>query len=30
MKLIAETGRGPQHQVPSVGCSIKWSAAGAA
>lgn len=24
MKQIAETGRGPQDQVPSVGCSIKW------
>jgi peroxiredoxin len=24
MKLIAETGRGPQEQVPSMGCSIKW------
>ena len=24
MKLIAETGRGPAEQVPSVGCSIKW------
>jgi len=24
MKLIAETGRGPQDQIPSMGCSIKW------
>ena len=24
MVLIAETGRGPEHQVPSIGCSIKW------
>lgn len=24
MKLIAETGNGPEHQVPSMGCSIKW------
>lgn len=24
MELIAETGRGPQQQVPSMGCSIKW------
>jgi hypothetical protein len=24
MKLIAETGRGPQEQIPSMGCSIKW------
>jgi peroxiredoxin len=24
MKLVAETGRGPQEQIPSMGCSIKW------
>lgn len=24
MKVIAETGRGPEIQYPSVGCSIKW------
>ena len=24
MKLIAETGKGPQDQQPSMGCSIKW------
>ena len=30
MKLIAETGGGPQHQAPSVGCSIKWKSVGAA
>ena len=24
MKLIAETGKGPQKQFPSMGCSIKW------
>jgi len=24
MKRVAETGKGPEHQVPSVGCSIKW------
>ena len=24
MKLVAETGNGPRHQVPSMGCSIKW------
>ena len=24
MKLVAETGRGPQDQIPSMGCSIKW------
>lgn len=27
MKMVAETGRGPEHQVPSMGCSIKWSSA---
>jgi peroxiredoxin len=26
MKLIAETGKGPPDQVPSLGCSIKWKA----
>jgi peroxiredoxin len=25
MKQIAETGRGPREQIPSMGCSIKWS-----
>jgi peroxiredoxin len=24
MKQVAETGRGPEDQVPSIGCSIKW------
>jgi hypothetical protein len=24
MKLVAETGRGPEDQVASIGCSIKW------
>ena len=24
MKLIEETGRGPQEQIPGMGCSIKW------
>ena len=24
MKQIAETGRGPKEQSPSMGCSIKW------
>lgn len=24
MKHVAETGRGPLEQVPSIGCSIKW------
>lgn len=25
MRLIAETGSGPEKQQPSMGCSIKWS-----
>jgi peroxiredoxin len=24
MQLIAKTGRGPEEQTPSIGCSIKW------
>ena len=24
MKLIAETDKGPENQIPSAGCSIKW------
>jgi len=24
MKQIAQTGRGPKEQIPSMGCSIKW------
>ncbi len=24
MVQVAETGRGPQEQIPSMGCSIKW------
>lgn len=24
MKQIAQTGKGPEHQVTSLGCSIKW------
>lgn len=24
MKQIAQTGRGPREQIPSIGCSIKW------
>lgn len=24
MKQVAETGEGPQDQIPSMGCSIKW------
>ena len=24
MRQVAETGKGPEHQIPSVGCSIKW------
>lgn len=27
MQAVAETGRGPADQVPSVGCSIKWKTA---
>lgn len=27
MKQVAATGAGPQDQVPSMGCSIKWKAA---
>lgn len=26
MKLVADTGRGPQEQIASMGCSIKWKA----
>ena len=25
MKKISETGRGPEEQIPSMGCGIKWS-----
>ena len=25
MRLIAQTGKGPAHQMPSMGCSIKWA-----
>ena len=24
MKLVAESGKGPKNQIPSMGCSIKW------
>ena len=27
MKQVAETGRGPAEQIPSMGCSIKWKEA---
>lgn len=27
MKQVARTGHGPQQQIPSMGCSIKWRAA---
>lgn len=27
MLQIAETGKGPDHQIPSMGCSIKWKVA---
>jgi peroxiredoxin len=26
MKLVAQTGHGPQEQISSIGCSIKWKA----
>lgn len=26
MRQVARTGRGPEHQIPSMGCSIKWKA----
>lgn len=26
MKQVAETGKGPEQQIPSIGCSIKWTA----
>jgi peroxiredoxin len=28
MKGVAQTGRGPERQTPSMGCSIKWKLAG--
>jgi len=27
MKQVAETGAGPKEQIPSIGCSMKWSKA---
>jgi hypothetical protein len=24
MRQVAETGRGPEEQIPGMGCSIKW------
>jgi len=24
MREVADTGHGPVHQVPAIGCSIKW------
>jgi hypothetical protein len=27
MAQVAETGKGPAEQIPSMGCSIKWKAA---
>jgi|SRR5690554_4064654 len=27
MQQVAQTGHGPQQQIPSMGCSIKWRAA---
>jgi peroxiredoxin len=29
MKQVAQTGKGPEQQIPSMGCSIKWKDAGA-
>ncbi|MDF1529119.1 MAG: thioredoxin family protein, partial [Sedimenticola sp.] len=26
MRQVAETGKGPEEQIPSMGCSIKWKA----
>lgn len=28
MKQVAATGRGPEEQIPSIGCSIKWREGG--
>ena len=28
MRQVAQTGRGPAEQIPSMGCSIKWKGAG--
>ena len=28
MKQVAQTGQGPEQQIPSMGCSIKWKQAG--
>jgi len=25
--MVAEVGQGPEQQIPSMGCSIKWRAA---
>ena len=25
MRLILKTGKGPQNQIPSMGCNIKWT-----
>ena len=25
MNLIADTNKGPKNQIPSIGCSIKWT-----
>lgn len=25
MRQVAKTGKGPAEQVPSIGCSIKWT-----
>ena len=28
MKQVVETGKGPEEQIPSMGCSIKWKISG--
>jgi hypothetical protein len=24
MTLVADTGKGPAEQIPSIGCGVKW------
>jgi hypothetical protein len=24
MRMVAQTGKGPEDQIPSMGCNIKW------
>jgi peroxiredoxin len=28
MTMVAETGKGPKEQIPSIGCGVKWKKAG--